>query len=132
MTVPGWGPSVQRPSLTVTSDASADVVRAAAVAALSARRFAVSERDGTTLQARRVQWWNLTAQTLPAPVVVLATVTPTADGTGCTTSLTVTQGKDGVRVASLIRDLVDDLVARVRRTGADVRTGQWESAPREG
>ncbi|WP_448631049.1 hypothetical protein [Cellulomonas soli] len=133
MSVRGWGWSVARPALTLTSDAPPEVVWAAATAVLRARHFAVSTPDGTTLRARRIQWWNLLAQNMPMPIALEVRVLRSPDGSTArsTTQITLTRGRHESRVRPLVCGIVDHLVARVRRTGADMHVGEWWSDPVE-
>lgn len=130
MTVPGWGLSTLRPSLPLTTGAPADAVLAAAALALRERRFSVEHAPGAaTLQGRRTQWSTLLTQGLPGPVVVQVDATPAAGGSAV--RVTVRRGQDEFRAERLVRDVVGDLVERVRRAGHDVEVGAWESSPRD-
>ncbi|QGQ18470.1 hypothetical protein GC089_03380 [Cellulomonas sp. JZ18] len=127
--VPGWGLSTLRPRLGLTTDAPPDAVLAAAAAALRQRRFSVEGAPGAAvLVGRRTQWSTLLTLGLPGPVVVRAQAT---SGTGGTSVyLTVARGQHELRAERLVRDVVDDLVARLQDGGATVALGTWASTPR--
>ncbi|WP_309135453.1 hypothetical protein [Cellulomonas sp.] len=131
MSVPGWGLSTLRPSLLLGTDAPADAVLAAAALALRERRFAVEHAPGAAvLEGRRIQWSTLLTQALPGPVVVRVEAGPPG-AAGSAVRVTVARGQNEFRAEGLVRDVVDDLVARVRGAGHGVEVGAWESSPRE-